>query len=139
MRAVRLAGICALGLLSACARAVRPSIPELFYRTTLTSASDSACAELAVGLMSQVNLARDASYEVSLGGSRCHEILYAPDGNEVWLQLRTDELTIAVRNYPQPGELELPNSGTQSLADTVTAMVKACYPDAVIERATEKE
>lgn len=136
---MRLAGICAVGLLCACATTLRPTIPELFYRTTLPNASDSACAQLATALMSQANLARDASYEVSLGGSRCHEILYAPDGNEVWLQLRTDELTIAVRNYPQPGDLELPNAGTQSLADSATALVKERYPDAVIQRATEKE
>jgi len=116
-----------------------PAIPSLFYRASLPAAPDSTCAELATALIDRVNLARDSSYEVALGGSRCHEILYAADGNEVWLQLRSDQLTIAVRNYPQPGEIELPDAGTQALADTATAIVKERFPGTAVERGTERE
>ncbi len=124
-------------LLSACA-SLRPVMPEVFYKASVASAPDSLCAELASALMSRANLARDSSFEVPLGGSRCHEILYAQDGNEIWLQLRASELTIAVRYYPNPGDLEAPTANTQSLADTTVDLLKAAHADAVVERAVER-
>jgi hypothetical protein len=126
-------------LLSGCVTRLHPSIPELFYRGTLPAAPDSVCADISAALIGQANLARDSSYEVALGGSRCHEILYASDGNEVWLQLRGDELTIAVRNYPQPGDLELPSAASQALADSVITIVRDRYPGAAIQKSEEKD
>ncbi|MGA8708163.1 MAG: hypothetical protein WB646_14380 [Steroidobacteraceae bacterium] len=124
-------------LLSACA-SLRPVLPEVFYKATVASAADTLCAELATGLMNEENLARDASYEISLGGSRCHEILYAQDGNEIWLQLRGDEFTIAVRYYPHPGDLEEPTASTQSLADAAVELLKSAHTNVLVERATER-
>ena len=124
-------------LLCACA-SLRPVLPEVFYRASVASAADSLCAELATALMSRENLARDSSYEVSFGGSRCHEILYAQDGNEVWLQLRGNELTIAVRYYPNPGDLEEPTASTQALADDAVGLVKSAHPEVLVERGVER-
>lgn len=124
-------------LLSACAT-LRLPLPEVFYKARVASAPDTLCAELATDLMSRANLARDSSYEVPLGGSRCHEILYAQDGNEVWLQLRADELTLAVRYYTNPGDLEPPTANTLALADTTIEFLKAAQPDAIVERAVER-
>jgi hypothetical protein len=122
--------------LGACA-SLAPAPPEVFYRAQMAGAPDSVCAELATGLVEQVGLARDSSYEVPLGGSRCHEILYAADGNEVWIELRGDELTLAVRFYPQPGDLEKPAPNTDALAGTAVELVRQRYPQASIQRARE--
>src|ERR1700761_721446 len=95
MRGTLRAGLMTLAggvLLSACA-SLRPVLPEMFYKASVASAADTLCANLATGLMNREPLARDSSYEVPLGGSRCHEILYAQDGNEIWLQLRGNEFT----------------------------------------------
>jgi len=124
-------------LLSACA-SLRPVLPEVFYKATVASAADTLCAELATGLMNRENLARDSSYEVPFGGSRCHEILYAQDGNEIWLQLRGNDFTIAVRYYPNPGDLEVPNASSQSLADDAVELLKSAHTDALVERAVER-
>ena len=140
MRRAVHAGLMALAigtLVSACA-SLRPVLPEVFYKASVASAADTLCAELATGLINRQNLARDSSYELSFGGSRCHEILYAQDGNEVWLQLRGGEFTIAVRYYPNPGDLEPPTASTQSLADTTVDLLKAAHMDAVVERGVEK-
>lgn len=122
--------------LSACA-SLAPPPPEVFYRARMAGAPVSVCAELATGLVEQVGLARDSSYEVPLGGSRCHEILYAADGNEVWIELRGDELTLAVRFYPQPGDLEKPEPSTDALAGTAVGLLHEHYPDASIQRSRE--
>lgn len=124
-------------LLSACAP-LPPVLPEVFYKARIDSVPDSLCAELATALMDQANLARDSSYELPLGGSRCHEILYAQDGNEVWLQLRANQFTIAARYYPNPGDLRAPAASTQVLADAAVGLLQAAHPDAIVERATER-
>jgi hypothetical protein len=124
--------------LSGCA-SLRPAVPELYYRVQSTALTDSICADLATAMVGPSDLARDSSHEVMLGGSRCHEILYAADGNEVWIQLRSNELTIAVRFYERPGELSQPAANTQALADAATGFIREHYPDAVIERTTERE
>jgi hypothetical protein len=126
-----------VALVSAC-ESLRPNIPEVLYRIGLASAADTTCADLATSLLSQGNLVRDSSYEVPFGGSRCHEILYAADGNEIWVELRSNELTIAVRFFPRPGELDPPTVSTQTLADTAVGLVRERFPDAVVTRATEK-
>jgi hypothetical protein len=129
----------AMSLLCAACAALRPVIPEIFYRISSVPAPDTVCGSLAVDLVAQQNLARDTSYEVRLGGSRCHEILYATDGNEIWIQLRADELTIAVRYYPHPGDLEDPVGSTQTLADAAVDWARQAYPDAVVTRGQERE
>lgn len=127
-----------LALLSACVT-LHPIIPEIFYRIGLPSVPDSVCADLATALVSQANLARDSSYEVPMGGSRCHEILYAADGHELWIDLRSNELTLSVRNYPHPGDLEPPNASTQTLADAAVGILKREFPDATVTPATERD
>jgi hypothetical protein len=133
-----------MGLLCAACAALRPVIPEVFYRISLASAPgisapDTVCGSLAADLVAQQNVARDSSYEVPLDGSRCHEILYATDGNELWIQLRAEELTIAVRYYPHPGDLEDPTASTQALSDAAVDWVRQHYPDAVVTRGQERE
>jgi hypothetical protein len=135
----RLVTVLAVGLLLPACAFLRPAIPEVYYRARFASVEDSVCGVLAESLVSQSDLARDSSHEVFLGGSRCHEILYAPDGNEIWIQLRSSELTIAVRFYQWPGELSAPGANTQALADTAIGLIRDRYPEAVIERATERE
>jgi hypothetical protein len=130
------AAVCLLCV--ACA-ALRPVIPEVFYRISLATAPDTICGSLASDLVAEQNLARDSSYVVPLGGSRCHEILYAADGNELWIQLRADDLTIAVRYYPHPGDLEDPAASTHALSDAAIGAVREAYPDAVIALAQERE
>jgi hypothetical protein len=127
-----------VALLSACT-SLRPAVPEIYYRVQIAAVADSICADLATAMVGQSDLARDSSHEVMLGGSRCHEILYAADGNEVWIQLRSNELTVAVRFYEHPGELSQPAANTQALADAATGIIREHYPDLVIERATERE
>lgn len=127
-----------VAMLSACA-SLRPIVPEVFYRIGAAYLPDSVCAELATALVAQANLARDSSYDVPLGGSRCHEILYAADGNEIWIQLRATELTVAVRNYPHPGDLEPPNASTQTLADSAIGILTDRFPEATVTRATERD
>jgi hypothetical protein len=129
----------AVSLLCAACAALRPVIPEVFYRISSVSAPDTVCGSLAADLVTQQNLARDSSYEVPLDGSRCHEILYAADGNELWIQLRGDVLTIAVRYYPHPGDLEDPTGSTQALSDAAVNWVRQAYPGAVVTRGQERE
>jgi hypothetical protein len=127
-----------LAWLSGCA-SLRPAVPEIYYRVQIAAVADSICGDLAAAMVGQSDLARDSSHEVMLGGSRCHEILYAADGNEVWIQLRSNELTVAVRFYQRPGELSQPAANTQALANAATAIIREHYPDALIEPATERE
>lgn len=135
----RLVTALAMGLLLPACASLRPNLPEVFYRIKIPIAPESVCADLAASMVSQFGLSRDSSYEVSLGGSRCHEILYAPDGNEIWIQLRSNGLAIAVRFYEWPGELSAPSSNTQALAEAAVGYIRGRFPDAVIERGTEKE
>lgn len=117
---------------------LRTPTPEVFYRAQVGTGTDALCGDLAEQLVTTAGLARDSSYEIPLQGSRCHEILYAPDGNEVWIELRNTELTLAVRYFPHPGDLEKPTANSEALADTTIGLLRARVPGVAIERAQER-